>query len=157
MSKLVRNQSILNSGASLAPEFNRIESPYIEPGLLPVFRLAIKLQIVLQFVSIGVLVLVAPKSNWLSWCLWSSVWLLLLLYLYWPKLPYKLGRTYLPLALIAVSVAHIIERALFIHMEMQQAAPRVTEKDMLSVGWHLLFVLLIPLILIAWQYDFRWV
>lgn len=153
MSKLTKRAPI----PLFLPEFDRIESPYIEPGLLSVFRLAIKLQVLLQLVSIGVLSLVESSLELWPFVLWTFVWLLLLLYLYWPKLLYKLGRAYLPLALVTVSLAHILERASFIHMEIKRAAPQLIEKDIISIGWHLLFVLLIPLVLIAWQYSFRWV
>jgi len=153
MSKQVRRTPI----PLLLPEFDRVESPYIEPGLLPVFRLAIELQMVLQFVSLGVLTLIAPTLNLRPLVWWALVWLLILAYLCWPKLPHKLGRAYLPLALVTVSIVHIVERASYIRMQIYQATPQFIEKDIIGIGWHLLFVLLIPLILIAWQYDVRWV
>src|SRR5436190_1119614 len=150
---------MMNSSIStLFPKFNRSESPYIEPGLLAVFRLAVILQVAVLLVRIGIDATVEQAINWRSFSFISLAGLVLLLgYLAWPVLVSKLKRAYLPIALLIATVAPIVERTIFIYGRFQQTAYQLTQQDVLGLSWRVYVMLLIPLVLMAWQYTFRWV
>jgi signal transduction histidine kinase len=72
----------------------------------------------------------------------------LLVYLYWPWPQHKLGSIYLPVALVVASVGPILEgRYLFLIYDAAYEAR----------FWLVFPFLVIPLILTAWQYSFRYV
>jgi signal transduction histidine kinase len=119
----------------------------IEPGLLSLFRL-------LTVIRLGLLVLVgfelqARAGSWVPVLLSLADGLLLLGYLSWPALERTLGRLYLPIALgIAVVGPILIQHAQAILVPNWRSALSLTT-------WQLLPVLLIPVVLTAWQYGFR--
>lgn len=142
----------------LRPKFNLAESPCIEPGLLAVFRLAIILQIAVLLVRIGIDTMLDQGIRWVSFSLISLGGLVLLLgYLSWPPLWRALGRLYLPVALSIAAVFPLLAHALFIYFRIKQTATQLTDQDMLDLNWRLYIVLLVPIVLMAWQYTFRWV
>jgi signal transduction histidine kinase len=126
---------------------------HIEPGLLPVFRLltAIRLGLTalasLEGLGDGPF---AAQHSGPSVTILSVVDAVLLLgYLSWPRLQRRLGRVYLPLGIFLASAGPILIQ----HFVRQQADP-VGLHDVLR-AWQLLPALLIPLFIVAWQYDFR--
>ncbi|MBN1874702.1 MAG: sensor histidine kinase [Anaerolineae bacterium] len=128
------------------------QRPYIEPGLLPVFRLltAIRLGLMLFTAVVGVAqdiqVGVSGRMHWfLINCMDAP---LLLLYLSWPRLQRWLKGIYLPVGILLASLGPIL---------IQQMIALQTEstglRDVIR-AWQLLPSLMIPLIIIAWQYNF---
>jgi len=126
---------------------------HIEPGLLPVFRL-------LTAIRLGLTALAslegfgggpfADRQFGRATAVYGIVDVALLLgYLSWPRLQKWLGRAYLPLGILLASAGPILIQ----HLVRQPADP-VGMRDVLS-AWQLLPALLIPLFIVAWQYDFR--
>ena len=118
---------------------------WVEPGLLQVFRFYGWL----RFLSVGIismaglvyLPLDARVTGSISSIIWSvALCSLLLGLLYWRWLEDKLGRWYIPLA-VAVSTAGLLLEQLHI---MRQ-----------GINWQSLPYMVILVILVAWQYDFR--
>jgi signal transduction histidine kinase len=77
---------------------------------------------------------------------------LLLAYLAWPSLPLRLGAVYLPLALLAFCLIPITGQ----YLSFQNQAG-LTAVDVSEYAWEQMLLLLFPLLLISWQYPFRWV
>lgn len=139
-------------------KLNQAESPYIEPGLLAIFRLAVVLQIVTLLVSSAINMVAERANGWRTVTFISLAGLIFLLgYLTWPLLWHALGRLYLPIALIIAAGLPLLERALFIYFQLKQTSVQWTEQEMFGLSWRIYIVLLIPLVLLAWQYTFRWV
>jgi len=144
--------------SAIFSHFNQVESPYIEPGLLVVFRLAV----VLQIVALGVRSLLESTETQPvqahSFSAISLVGLLLLLgYLLWPQLIDKLKGAYLPVALAVATVAPLLEHTISVYFRWQQNPYQLTGQELFGISWRVYVVLLIPLVLIAWQYTLRWV
>ncbi len=74
--------------------------------------------------------------------------LLLLGYLWWGWLQRKLKHLYLPIALIAATVGPIFSNLVYL-AEPQEAAYLIIARS-----WLLFPILVVPLVLIAWQYGF---
>jgi signal transduction histidine kinase len=122
----------------------------LEPGLLSIFRLFIVLRLVLVLLTM---------TFYFAWSesgfqLWQLVAILpfladipfLWFYLSWSWFYRKLGRFYLPIALIAAIVSPIVEMSYVFPLYDIDAA----------LAFLLMFLLLlVPLILMAWQYRFR--
>ncbi len=126
---------------------------HIEPGLLPVFRL-------LTAIRLGLTALASlegfgggpfgDRQFGRATAVYGIVDVALLLgYLSWPRLQKWLGRAYLPLGILLASAGPILIQ----HFARQSADP-VGIRDVLR-AWQLLPALLIPLFIVAWQYDFR--
>lgn len=77
---------------------------------------------------------------------------LLLAYLSWPWLERKLGRAYLPVGLLIIVLASIAERLVLFPAAMTTEEVLIRE---LAWQWQLTIVLLIPMILVSWQYPYR--
>jgi signal transduction histidine kinase len=122
----------------------------IEPGLLQVFRIFILIRFVIIFVSLRIqrLVQVQRGRMYLVFLLLEVT--LLLLYLTWPWPRKRLGKAYLPLALIYATVIPIIEQAAL----MLSRSAEIIAGDPATGGiWGLVILLLVPLILVSWQYS----
>jgi len=119
----------------------------IEPGLLSLFRLLTVIR--LGLVALVAFELQARAGSWIPVLLSLADGLLLLGYLSWPALQRGLGRWYLPIGLgIAVVGPILVQHAQVFFIPDWSSALRVTV-------WQLLPVLLIPVVLTAWQYGFR--
>jgi len=70
-------------------------------------------------------------------------------YLSWYWLEKKLERYYLPLALIAATVVPLFSNLIYL------ASPQETAQIAITRSWLLFPILIVPLVLIAWQYKFR--
>lgn len=72
-------------------------------------------------------------------------------YLSWSWLEKKLGNYYLPLALIAATVLPLFSNLVYL------ASPQETAQITITRSWLLFPILIVPLVIIAWQYHFRYV
>lgn len=144
-------------------------SPPLEPGLLAVFRLILWVTVVIQTIKVGFTLdslwseAIGRVPNWLfalPFVEWGAV-LLLLCYLYSEKAASSAGRCYLPLAVALYSAGAIVQRFYFIflvlttpwlHSEMLASGESI---DLVDSGWSLVVALLVPLVMMAWQYDFK--
>jgi signal transduction histidine kinase len=124
----------------------------LEPGLLSIFRLFIVLRLIL------VLTTMAFYFAWSGsvFAVWQLVAILifladipfLFLYLSWVWFQHKLGRFYLPVALLVATASPIVEMSYVFPLYNIDA----------SLAFLLMFLLLlVPLILTSWQYRFRYV
>jgi signal transduction histidine kinase len=129
-----------------------MERQELEPGLLSVFRVYVVLRLVAM--------LTVAEAFFLRYGPWfqpiqlpyiglfAANFVFLLIYLSWPWLERRLGRIYLPIALVVAAVGPILEaRYLFVIYDPAYAAR----------FWLVFPFLAIPLILTAWQYRFRFV
>lgn len=124
----------------------------LEPGLLQVFRWFVGGRLALLSLSLCAQ-LIQREPRTLRYPLLGIAWSLFLLgYLSWPWLRERLGQAYLPLALTAASAGVIVEYTLTIGLRLTAG---VTGADASADVWQLILVLFVPLILIAWQYNFR--
>jgi len=127
----------------------------INPGLIAIFRLFTAIRLVLAVLlllitSIGI----GPQGSKMHVTLWLNLGesAFTLTYLSMPGLQRRLGKLYLPIALAVSTLGPIFCTLLAIEpgtsIELGQAR--------LAVGqWQLVIMLLMPLILISWQYGFR--
>ncbi|MDD5370019.1 MAG: sensor histidine kinase [Anaerolineaceae bacterium] len=77
----------------------------------------------------------------------------LLAYLSWPWLRRKFGPAYLPVALLIATVGPILEN--FYILDLQVNTAEIIQVRALAGQWQVIILLLVPVILIAWQYSFR--
>ncbi len=76
----------------------------------------------------------------------------LLMYLSWSWLQRKIKSLYLPIALLAATIIPIFSNLFYL------AEPVIKDLSLIIVrSWLLFPILLVPLVLIAWQYGFRYV
>jgi signal transduction histidine kinase len=121
---------------------------YLEPGLLSIFRIYVVLRLLailaaaeFFFLEYGLDPVQIPYA-----VLFVADIVFLLVYLSWSWLRRKLGRIYLPIALLVASIGPIVEgRYLFIVYDATYEAR----------FWLVFPFLTVPLILTAWQYRFQ--
>jgi signal transduction histidine kinase len=77
--------------------------------------------------------------------------LIQLIYLYLPWLGRKLKRFYLPIALVNATVVPIFSNLIYL------ADPSENVWNIITRSWLILPILMVPIVLIAWQYKFRYV
>jgi signal transduction histidine kinase len=75
----------------------------------------------------------------------------LIVYLWWPPLQRWLGRYFLPVGLAIATLGPILGQ------HLSTAWFTATDVFVLAGAWQLVVVLFLPLVLMAWQYDFHWV
>jgi len=123
-----------------------------EPGLLRVFKLFMAAQLLLL-------------GSWVAWR-WlqshqatvSYQWLALvvpaavLVHFAWPGLARRLGAAHLPIALLIASAGPLIAYAIMVRLRV--AAGELPD-TLLRDAWLLIVALLLPCILVAWQYGLR--
>ena len=127
----------------------------IEPGVLAVFRLLVGLRLVLVLPS-TVLWLVNRTPILLPDVFTFVTLAALLAYLVAPGLPRRLGGWYLPLALAAATLEPIASLTATLRLGLLFPWPDMPEEGLvLLANWQLMTLLLIPLVLVAWQYNFR--
>lgn len=125
----------------------------IEPGLLRIFRLFSVLEaivlfgVVLSFEGASVTTSVLPQNHYFIILIEAVA---LFFYLSLPWLREKLKQYYLPLALFIATVAPILSNRLY------RSGPAQSDTfTMIAYAWELIPLLLVPLVLIAWQYSFK--
>lgn len=131
------------------------EQREIEPGLLALFRIFIALVIGLLALRIGFVSVVGASLPFLPPALPGLVISTLLLgYLFSSRAQHWLGRFYLPIAIVVFVLLAIYGSVLGIKLRVDAGLPTV---QLLRGTWVLIVMLVVPLILVAWQYGFRWV
>ncbi len=126
----------------------------LEPGLLSIFRLFLIIQ--LGLIVLNVLIHMHLGNLGLEGCPFCIIAvgaagiLLLIGYLSWPGLQERLGRYYLPIALfLAVFIPLIVQNELIGSFRN----PQQFSSD--ESAWQIFLSLFFPLVLVAWQYNFR--
>jgi len=120
----------------------------LEPGLLPVFRLFVGLQVVF-FLLEGLHLLYqhkAPPHPLEAPQALAALGVILLIYLLWPGLERWLGTAYLPIALCFASIMPFAGQLVTLRYGAQAYISLAEELGLLQV---------FPLLLISWQYRFR--
>jgi signal transduction histidine kinase len=77
--------------------------------------------------------------------------LLLLVYLSWPWLRSKLGKAYLPIALGVATFGPVVENYIAIDLQPEDS---LFLARVLGGQWELVILVLVPIILISWQYSY---
>lgn len=123
----------------------------LEPGLLRVFRYFTG--IAMFYFAVVLLYAFVKSGQRLAIQAQSSVNfatnLALFGYLSWPWLARRLKRLYLPLALTAATAIPVASNFLYLAEPMQRL------DVIIARSWLLVPILVVPLVLIAWQYRFR--
>lgn len=122
----------------------------LEPGLLQVFRWFVAARlVVLLVVVLGQAVRQGPQVLRYPFLgIVESVGLLVLL----SWLRQQSGEAYLPFAIAIASFGPILEQALTTALRMLRGVGGMAAT---ADAWHLIVVLLIPLVVVAWQYGFK--
>src|SRR6266540_3096806 len=125
----------------------------IEPGILPLFRIFVALEILLLLLRIG-LEAVFRADFPLVGSPWAGLVFLALLFAYlsWPALQTRLGRFYLPVALVLSIGMTLVSAAAGMRFRVEAG---IRAEELVRGSWVLIVVLLVPLIIVAWQYGFR--
>ena len=142
-------------------KFGQSESSLIEPGLLSAFRMIVLLQLALTVIGFVVALLLRKSHGFIfrEFPFFIFVPLLTLslfvLYLSWADLQKRLGKWFLPIGLSAYALQVIVIRILLVQQLIAAGIEPLSEQLLDGSGWRLFVDLLIPLVLVAWQYDFR--
>jgi signal transduction histidine kinase len=124
----------------------------IEPGLLPTFRLYIAVRLLFVIIAGGFYVAWYRPPLGMGWVLGSVPYLvdilLLFVLLSAGRLQRWLGRLYLPIALLVAVAGPIVQ----VGYVLPRADADATFAFLLGLS-----LLLVPVILTAWQYSFGWV
>lgn len=140
------------AGAEQCATIKNMEDSAIEPGLLRVFRAFVGIRLLLILITIPLQAILPQQRVRLYLILILIEAGSLMLYLSWPWLRNRLGRAYLPIGLIYASASSIVESAL----TMLLRGAGVIPGDPATRGFvGLMVLLLIPLILVSWQYRLR--
>jgi hypothetical protein len=127
----------------------------IEPGILPLFRIFVALEILLLLLRIGL-----ERTFRADFPLVGSPWVglaflaSLLTYLCLPPLEKRLLRAYLPIALVLTTAFTLVMAASGMKLRVETG---IRAEELVRVAWLLIVVLVVPLIIVAWQYGVRWV
>ncbi|UCF60966.1 MAG: sensor histidine kinase [Anaerolineaceae bacterium] len=124
----------------------------IEPGLLQVFRIFVGIRLLLIIIGLRLqAVIPAQRARfYLLFLLIEAA--VLLVYLSWSWFREHMGRAYLPIAIIFASGTPIFEQAIAMVLRHEN----ILQGDSATGGiWGLVILLLVPLILVSWQYNFR--
>ncbi len=127
----------------------------IEPGLIPVFRMLSAFELILLALvfHFQAQAMNEPLSKTLALirAMLMAPAALMLIYLSWSWLRNKLKQHYLPVALVLASIGPIITQVLLLNSKI--ASPYLN--DISTTAWQSVLILLIPLIITAWQYSYR--
>ncbi|NIM96402.1 MAG: hypothetical protein GTO18_22105 [Anaerolineales bacterium] len=122
----------------------------IEPGLLQVFRIFVGIRLFLALVVLRLQASSGDPRVRFYLILMVTETAVLLVYLVWPWLRDTLGGAYLPIALIYATIGPIVEHAW--GMVLRQAG--LLGGDNVTGGvWLLVLLLIVPFILVSWQYK----
>ena len=126
----------------------------IEPGLLRIFRYFTGIAMVYYAVLALYTAIQTGEGNTfpqIQSYINFSINLVLLIYLYMGWLQRRLKRYYLPLALITSTVVLIFSNLIYL------ADPQEAAYATIMRSWLLFPMMIVPLVLIAWQFRFRYV
>ncbi len=148
---MINNQSLVK-----LIQFDHQESKFVEPGLLPMFRLFVGIQIFLLTIVLIPNDIAPPDLDLRSFILQSLMWMVILMgHLIWPNLPHHLRKYFLPIALVAASVLPVLNQTIGFYFFLDLDTTPVGAAIVSDSSWRLLVILLVSLIFIACQYDFR--
>ena len=136
---------------------NRMNKRGIEPGLLRIFRYFTGIAMIYYAALAGYTAIQTGQGDTIpqiqSYVIFG-INLILLGYLFWGWMERRLKKYYLPLALLAATVVPIFSNLIYL-AESQENARELGVTIMRS--WLLFPIMVVPLVLIAWQYRFRYV
>ncbi len=147
----IKNSKIIDPSCDMIRSMNR--SP-IEPGLLRIFRYFTGVALIYYALVIGYTALqtrsgAIPQQVLLYVNLANN--LVLFGYLSWRWLERYLGHWYLPIGLLIATIIPIFSNLIYF------VDPAADINESITRNWIILPILLVPLVLIAWQYRFRYV
>ena len=124
----------------------------IEPGLLQVFRIFVGIRLLLIMIGFRLQAVVPAQRARIYLLLLLIEAAILLFYLSWSWFRDQMGRAYLPIAIIFASGIPIFEQAIAMVLRHEN----ILQGDSTTGGiWGLVILLLVPLILVSWQYSLR--
>jgi len=128
----------------------------IEPGLLQVFRVFAGIRLTLAVLNLLAAIfsggnLYFERNNLSPWIvvLESGI---LLLFLIWPGLPSRMGRFYLPTAILIATIGPLITS---LPLGNNSLSFEILTLASIATQWQLMIVLFLPMILVSWQYGLR--
>jgi signal transduction histidine kinase len=123
----------------------------IEPGLLPAFRWLVSVQLVMLLASLLALPFIHSNPQKAMLAVGANIieLVFLLFYLKWPPIQRRLGRIFLPIPLTIITLAPI----LFQYYSWQRYSITGDLTTQIPI-WQLVPILMIPLVLVSWQYKF---
>ncbi len=126
----------------------------IEPGLLGVFRIFLLLVIGLIALRLSATTSANPGLS-VAPSPWHGIVGVTLLfgYLCSSRLQRELGRLYLPLAIVLFVAPAMLSGVTAMKLRMAAGLPPA---EVARNAWVLIVLLIVPLVLVAWQYGFRW-
>ena len=146
----------------------RLEKYPIEPELLAIGRLFIATRLVLQIIFVVMSLPLLDNLLQNSSLFYLVLFVFIFLYLSSDSLRLRLGRYYLPIALVVTTLGIMLDRPLYVWYmaDLRQVAGTTNVTSLTGLlpsgpfnaissdtSWNpMLFV---PLVLIAWQYGFR--
>jgi signal transduction histidine kinase len=124
----------------------------IEPGLLQVFRIFVGIRLLLIIIGLRLQAVVPAQRSRIYLFILLLEAAILLVYLSWSWFRHHMGKAYLPVAIIFASGSPIFEQAIAMVLRHEN----ILQGDSATGGiWGLVILLLVPLILVSWQYSFR--
>lgn len=124
----------------------------IEPGLVNVFKLLISIRLALAFLMVCAW-LADPAERLVRFpfiAFADSAFLMF--YLSWPALRRGMGRFYLPVAILIATAGGILG---FMVPQFLRIALGGSPDQISNDLWQMIFALLIPLLVVSWQYSFK--
>ncbi|OQY33586.1 MAG: hypothetical protein B6I38_03360 [Anaerolineaceae bacterium 4572_5.1] len=125
----------------------------IEPGIIRTFRYFAGIAMLYFATMVGWYTSIQPSSGDSAFHIQAYINfgtnLLLLGYLWWDWLRRKLKHLYLPIALLTATVVPTFSNLIYL------TKPQEDPYLIITRSWLLFPVLIVPLVLIAWQYRFR--
>jgi len=127
----------------------------IEPGLLSLLRIFAGTILFLLLLRSGWMMANSEQFPFvLSLWIGPLIMTLLLLYLFTSHLQQRFGRFYLPVAIVVVVLLPVLGSQMGLRLRIEAG---VSIAEQLRSIWFLIVMLIVPLIMVAWQYGFRWV
>jgi signal transduction histidine kinase len=127
----------------------------IEPGVLALFRLFVALEILLLVLRMALeasfradFPLVGSPWTGLLWLTLSFA------YLSWPGLDGRLGALYLPLGVLLSAAVTLTSASAAMQARLEIG---IRAEELVRGSWLVVVLLVVPLVVVAWQYGFRWV
>ncbi len=131
-----------------------------EPDLLQTFRVLTGFRLCLTLLGGFILVLVplikfnvesTDRGEWFLGLITIVDAVVLLVYLSWPWFEQKMGKCYLPVAILIASLGPILETNL---LNFGLVPTTLARNPEMAAAWQLVLILFIPLLIVAWQYDY---
>jgi signal transduction histidine kinase len=124
----------------------------IEPGLLAAFRWLVSVQLVMLLASLLALPFVHSNAQKIMLAVGANIigLALLLFYLKSPPIQRWLGRMFLPIPLIIITLAPILIQ----YLSWRRYTPNGELTTQVPI-WQMVPILMVPLVLVSWQYKMR--